>query len=442
MSDLINIGLSATRAYGASLRMVGENIANADDRAYVRRRVELHQAAVPTAGSPLYINRVMTNGVEIGGISRSVDPLVDAALRRADSARAESSGRADWLARLESAIGDGEFGVGARMTSFFASGTRAVASPGESARRLEMLNELGRVSEGFGQTAARMDALDADLSSAMTSAVEALNTEMATLAAVNRDLRAARPGSAGQAQLFDRRDAAVRAITAMLPASISTDRHGVAALSVGGVDIVPGITAESLSAGRTANGGIALTTSSGVTVAHSGGQFAGMDSAGQSIRQRRADLDSQAAQFVGAINGWNSNGATPSGTAGAPLLTGTDAATIRVVTPDPAAIAAATPGGNPAGNLLMLETLRGESGGEAQWQRLSHRSALDLRNARADADAAAIMADQALAQRDQLSGVDLDEEAADMLRLQQAYGAAARVLQVARDTIQSILDIA
>ncbi len=32
-------------------------------------------------------------------------------------------------------------------------------------------------------------------------------------------------------------------------------------------------------------------------------------------------------------------------------------------------------------------------------------------------------------------------EAAELLRLQQAYGAAARVLQVARDTVQSILDI-
>jgi flagellar hook-associated protein 1 len=441
MSDLINIGLSATRAYGASLRMVGENIANADDPAYVRRRVLLTEATMPTTGSPLYRTQVMTNGVEIGGIGRSVDPLVDAALRRADSARAETGQRADWLTRLETALGDGDYGVGARMTGFFAAGARAVATPDDPALRIDMLNELGRVGEGFAQTAQLIDALDTDLDTSMGSAIETLNSRLATLASINRDLRAARPGSAAQAQLFDRRDLAVRDITAMMPANISTDRLGVATLSVGGVDIVSGITAETLTASRTASGGIALATSAATLVPLSGGAFAGMDAAGQAIRQRRADLDTQAAQFVTDINDWNGGGATPVGAAGGALLSGSSATSIAVTTSDPAAIAAATPGGNPAGNLLALANLRGDSGGEAQWRLYAHRNALDLRNARADADAATMAADQALALRDRVSGVDLDQEAAEMLRLQQAYGAAARVLQVARDTVQTILDI-
>jgi flagellar hook-associated protein 1 FlgK len=441
MSDLINIGLSATRAYGASLRMVGENIASADDPAYVRRRVLLTEATMPTTGNPLYKTQIMTNGVEIAGVGRAVDPLVDAALRRAEATRSESGQRADWLARLEGAIGDGEYSVGARMTGFFAAGARAVATPGDSALRIDILNELARVGEGFAQTAQRIDALDADLDSSMASAVETLNSRMATLASVNRDLRAARPGSAAQAQLFDRRDAAIRDISAMVPTTITTDRLGVATLSVGGVDIVAGITAETLSAARTPGGGVTLSTSAAVAVPFSGGAFAGMDSAGQALRQRRADLDTQAVQFVADVNAWNSAGATPSGGAGAALLTGSDAMTVALATTDPAAIAAATPGGNPAGNLLALDGLRGDAGGEARWRLFAHEAALDLRNARADADAASVSADAALALRDRVSGVDLDQEAAEMLRLQQAYGAAARVLQVARDTVQTILDI-
>jgi flagellar hook-associated protein 1 FlgK len=43
--------------------------------------------------------------------------------------------------------------------------------------------------------------------------------------------------------------------------------------------------------------------------------------------------------------------------------------------------------------------------------------------------------------RDALSGVDLDTEAVDLMRFQQAYAATSRVIQVARDTIQSIIDI-
>ncbi|MGL4301482.1 MAG: flagellar basal body rod C-terminal domain-containing protein, partial [Sphingomonas sp.] len=49
--------------------------------------------------------------------------------------------------------------------------------------------------------------------------------------------------------------------------------------------------------------------------------------------------------------------------------------------------------------------------------------------------------DNAVAARDAVSGVNLDSEAVDLLRFQQAYQASSRVIQVARDTLQSILDI-
>ena len=440
MSDLINIGLSATRAYSASLRMVGENIANADDPAYVRRRVLLTEATMPTRGSPMFKTQVSTGGVEIAGVGRSVDPLADAALRRADAARDGSVQRSDWLTRLETAHNDGEFGIGARMTGFFTAGARAVANPDDAAMRLEMLNGLTRVSEGFQTTARRIDDVDADLTGAMDESVAALNGRLTALVDINRDLRAARPGSAAQAQLFDRRDMAIRDIGAMLPVDIAYDRHGAATLSAGGATLVEPTSAVTVTAARDANGGLTLSTPSATITLPEDGMFAGMDRAGEAINQRRSDLDALAAGFVADVNGWNAGGATATG-AGGPLMSGSDALSIAVTTSDPAAIAAATPGGNPAGNLLALENLRGDAGGEAQWRLGITRQSIELNNARADAEAASLFADRAAATRDQISGVDLDMEAAEMLRLQQAYGAAARVLQVARDTVQTILDI-
>jgi flagellar hook-associated protein 1 len=61
--------------------------------------------------------------------------------------------------------------------------------------------------------------------------------------------------------------------------------------------------------------------------------------------------------------------------------------------------------------------------------------------ARAEDAAATSLYEQAQAARDQVSGVDLDREAAELIRLQQAYDATARILQVARETIQSIINI-
>ena len=49
--------------------------------------------------------------------------------------------------------------------------------------------------------------------------------------------------------------------------------------------------------------------------------------------------------------------------------------------------------------------------------------------------------DGAVSARDAVSGVNLDDEAVNLLRFQQAYQASSRVIQVARETLQSILDI-
>ncbi|WP_407351601.1 flagellar hook-associated protein FlgK [Luteimonas sp. R10] len=62
------------------------------------------------------------------------------------------------------------------------------------------------------------------------------------------------------------------------------------------------------------------------------------------------------------------------------------------------------------------------------------------RQAQYSAEAQQVIHGQAQAARDSVSGVNLDEEAADMLRLQQAYQAAAQIISTADAMFQSILN--
>ena len=52
-----------------------------------------------------------------------------------------------------------------------------------------------------------------------------------------------------------------------------------------------------------------------------------------------------------------------------------------------------------------------------------------------------VVHDQAVQSRDQLSGVSLDAEAADLIRFQQAYQAAAKVIQISGQLFDSVLGI-
>lgn len=64
-----------------------------------------------------------------------------------------------------------------------------------------------------------------------------------------------------------------------------------------------------------------------------------------------------------------------------------------------------------------------------------------LQQSRVTADALSTLAENAQAARDELSGVNLDEEAADLLRFQQAYQAAAQVIRAADEAFQILMTV-
>lgn len=64
----------------------------------------------------------------------------------------------------------------------------------------------------------------------------------------------------------------------------------------------------------------------------------------------------------------------------------------------------------------------------------------DARHAQLNLDAQSVMHGQVIAERESISGVNLDEEATDLLRYQQAYQAAAQVIATADTMFQSLLN--
>jgi flagellar hook-associated protein 1 FlgK len=72
-------------------------------------------------------------------------------------------------------------------------------------------------------------------------------------------------------------------------------------------------------------------------------------------------------------------------------------------------------------------------------ERLTADVGLQTRTAQVNRDAEAVVNADDLAARDAVSGVNLDEEAANMLRYQQAYQAAAQIIAIANDLFNSLI---
>jgi flagellar hook-associated protein 1 FlgK len=94
--------------------------------------------------------------------------------------------------------------------------------------------------------------------------------------------------------------------------------------------------------------------------------------------------------------------------------------------------------------LAGLQTSNLLSGGTESYQdaygRLVADVAVKTRQAQAGANTEQVLLDQSIAARDSVSGVNLDEEAANLIRYQQAYQAAAQVISVADQMFQVLLN--
>ena len=72
-------------------------------------------------------------------------------------------------------------------------------------------------------------------------------------------------------------------------------------------------------------------------------------------------------------------------------------------------------------------------------ERLTADVGLQTRTAQVNRDAEAVVHEDDISARDSVSGVNLDEEAADMLRYQQAYQAAAQIIAIANSLFDSLM---
>lgn len=438
MSDLLSIGYTGLRAYSKALSMVGDNIANAQTPGYARRRLELGE--VPAGSNMvLYSGTVTPGGVNIKGVVRSVDQwlIEDARISGGDSERAAT--KLDWMNRVEGALSDDTNGIKTALNKLYTTADLLTADPSNKTLRSQFLQAVDDVASGFRTAAGQLSGLADGISGAAAAGVDKFNANLTALEQINVGLRKARPGSTNEAALLDERDRLLDQLSSQAGVSATFDNHGAVTLrAAGSGDLLVGGGVVTPIAVTTAADGRLSYSVGGSPFTTATGELAGLAQAADHVAEQRAGLDTMATQFATQLNAAHQAGIDASGAGGQPLFTGTTAAslTATALTPDQVAAANAT---STNGNMLAFGTMRGATGPETVWSGHMATQAQATASARAQDAAAATRADAAAAARDNVSQVDLDKEASELIRFQQAYSAAARTIQVARETMQTLL---
>lgn len=461
----------ARRALFAQQRamdVAAHNIANANQPAYSRQRAEMAALApyAPPGTRPGGVAGQVGTGVWVRAIVRLRDVFLDNRIRSQSELLAGSQTRRQVLEQLERIMDEpSENGLRMAMDRFWEALQELSVTPDSVAVR-NLVVERGRVlADTVRRTFSQLQALREDLDRDLELKVERLNSLAEQVASLNRQIR--QVGASGQNpnDLRDARDALLDemaqlagvSITVRAPLDESVSGEQVA-VSVGGLSLVDGAVVHRLVLDGTFPDRVLRWESpSGPTVLVPGGEIAALlamrgtlgDDPGSVqgyLPQRMQELDAWIREFVEAFNQQHRLGFDLDRGAGGDFFEppqpwqwyAPETALSVTLTPRGVA-AAATREGVPGdgANALALAGLKARAlDGLGS---LVSGLGVDVQQAQTEAENQKLLVDHLKGIRESISGVSLDEEMADLLRFQHAYGAAARAMTAMDEVLDTLI---
>ncbi len=450
------IGRRALNASQLGINITGQNIANVNTPGYSRRRVQLAESAHNG-----FNGQTLGTGVTVAGIQTFRDNFIQSRIQTETGIAGRLTARRDALAPVEVALqGSANGGIQNAMNGFFGAFRDLEANPNSVPLRSLVAQKGAALASAFQTTRTRLDDLRRGTDAQIRTTVEQVNTLSETVANLNSQIHSIESGGGDASALRDQRGEVVNQLSELTGARSTENSDGTVTLTIGeGRPLVVGDTAFALKANNTPPLGLATITIDGQPAVFNEGAIAGLQSAITETSKQIDDLDGLAAAVVQRVNDLHSSGTDLDGNAGtnffnnAPPVTAANISINPAITGNPRLVVASPltqPGqtGTIAGQIANLLTdqnttvgTRTGSFGSIFGSMLSEAGE-QVSQADNDLQTQAVVLAQAIAQRDSVSGVSLDEEAINLMQYQKAFEAAARFIKVADEMTQMILSLA
>ena len=442
-SDLLSIAASGARAARSALDVTAQNIANASSDGYVRRSLRIEE--VSASGGAGRVGDISLSGARVAEIRRNADAFLQGEVRRTSGDLQRANVELSGLQNMESALE--QSGVFTAVVEFEAVLQQLSSDPVDPSRRAAVVAEASTLANKFNITASGFDAVGDGLRFDAEAEVNDANIIGAELARVNLRLTRAGSGSSDRAALLDQRDQLLERLGGFSSLTTSFAADGTVAVSLGSNpprSFVQGGTAGTLTSATAADGTLSFAVD-GQAMTPGSGSLEGASLALTELASLRQRLNTVAAGIADTVNNAQAAGVALDGTQGQPIFAGTTAGTLRVVMTGGAGLATA-PAGAAAGsrddsNLNALRQSLTALDPAQQLNGVLFDVSSKVAGRAVTQSALDTIATSARISLEQQSGVDLDTEAANLIRFQQAFQASGRAMQAASDIFDTLLGI-
>ncbi len=437
----LSIAVGALLAEQGALNVTSNNVSNINTPGYARQRAILEEG-IPLLQQPL----VFGSGVVFEQPQSVRDNILELRLHEETQQQGQFEAEVQQLQQAQTSF-TGTNDIGSQLTNFFNSLNNLSADPSNLALRQGVLTAAGNLASAFRTTARSLQLQRSNIDQSVVQSVSEINTLTQQVATLNQQIAALENVHQDAGVLINQRTQRIRELSQLVDVRVVTNESSISLTTANGTALVASGQSFDLAA-RLDPSGVQHIFSQGsdITSKLTSGSLHGLLTVrDQAIPGLLNQLDTLAAGVSSTLNGIHRNGFDLNGAAGGDLFTPPPASitgaagAITVAITDPALLAASSdgsPGSN--GNLTALYNARGQAVASGQnpfdyYASLVFNVGNEVATATAEAQASSEILQQLSDQRNSISAVSLDEEAANLIRYQNAYQAAARVITTISD---------
>ncbi len=443
LNATLSIGMQALDAAQGALSATSNNIANVNTPGYTKEVAQLSEN-----GMTVSADTVTGGGVSLDGLKSTQDQLLGLQIQQQTSLQSSANTESASLQQIQTYFTTTGTDIASALTAFSTNLAALSASPSSTATQQGVLSSGQNLAKAFNTTANALTSAQSSADGLVTESVAQINTLTAQIAQFNGQVAQLTASGQDANAAQDQLNQSVQQLSGLTGISVTQGTSGETITTANGTPLVMGNQSFSLQTTTGSNGFQQVLDSNGsnITASIQGGQLGGaIQVRDQTMPGLLSQLNTLASQFATSFNAAQTGGADSNGNPGQNFFTlptnpANAASGLSVAITDPSLIAintTGTTGGN--GNVASLSAALTSTLPSGQTPANAYASLVfDVGNQASNATTQSTAIGKNLLQltnqQGSVSGVNIDDETANLIRFQTAYEAGARIVS----TIQQL----
>jgi flagellar hook-associated protein 1 FlgK len=442
--------LSGLIADQGALQVTTNNVANVNTPGY-SLEVPVLVTSDPITTDPLTFG----TGVTLQNVESIRDPLLESQIQQQTQSQGQFSSLTSALQQTQVNFTTSTNDIGTTISNFFDSINQLSTDPSDSSLRQGVLTAADNMATSFNTAANNLTQQQTSLDSSAVQTVGQINQLTQQIANLNQQVSNLQNVGESAGSFVDQRQVAIDQLSGLVDVSVITANNSLTLTTANGAPLVTGQQSFQLQTQITPAGLHDIySQGNNITSQITSGQLGGtLQARDQEIPAIQGQLDTLAAGLANGVNTVQAGGFDLNGNAGTDLFSPPPAGVpgaatdLSVAITDPSLIAASSDGtAGSNGNAEAMYALNSQPIVAGQnptdyYSGIVSNVGNDTANASAEQTASSSILQQLNDQRSTVSGVSLDEEAANMVRYQDAYSASAQMITAINNMMYTVVNM-